>query len=490
MDFILPIVLLLIGLGVGGLTTWLLLKSRIEHAHDRGKAESDSELAKLRERVDSRDETIAERDSAIEQHKSELKSQQDQVSNLKAKEAQLTTMIKDERQQAAEKIAVYDDAQKKLSDGFKALASDALNTNNEMFLKLAKEKLEGFQKEAKGDLEKRQTAIDNLVKPMEKSLKDVDTKLKALETVRLKAYTTLEGEIKSLGQTHKELRSETASLVKALRRPDVRGRWGEIQLKRVVELAGMLDHCDFYEQPSTEGDDGRLRPDLRVCLPGDKSVVVDAKTPLSAFLDAIEAPDEDTRLARMKAHAQHVRNHISALSRKSYFEQFDHTPEFVVLFLPGETFFSAALEHDPTLIEVGVDQNVIIATPTTLIALLRAVAYGWRQEKLAENAKEISDLGNELYKRIAMMSEHFSKVGKSLDSATKAYNSAVGTIESRVLVTARKFDELHIGASGVEIAQLGPAEQTPRLLQQPELVNAQREEPSEEAEENSGTKPR
>jgi DNA recombination protein RmuC len=481
MDFVLPITLLFIGLGTGGLAMWLLLKSKIDYAHETAKAETTSELAVLRERLEGQDRIVAERDSTIEQHESGLRKQQIELTTLKTREAQLVTTIKEERQQAAEKIAVYDDAQKKLTDGFKALAADALNTNNKAFLELAKTKLDIVQKDAKGELKERQTAIENLVKPMEKSLKEVDTKLKDIEKARIEAYSGLKEQVKSLTTSQKELHSETANLVKALRRPDVRGRWGEIQLKRVVELAGMLDHCDFYEQQSVDGDDGRLRPDLVVCLPGGKKIVVDAKTPLSAFLDSIEAPDDETKVARLKAHARHVRDHITALSKKAYFEQFDHSPEFVVLFLPGETFFNAALEHDPSLIEVGADSNVIIATPTTLIALLRAVAYGWRQEKLADNAKQISDLGNELYKRLAIMGEHISKIGKGLDSATRAYNSAVGTIESRVLVTARKFDDLHIGGSSVDIGQLEQVEPMTRMLQAPELTDSQEHTTADES---------
>jgi DNA recombination protein RmuC len=307
-------------------------------------------------------------------------------------------------------------------------------------------------------------AIAGVVAPVQASLEKVDAKIHDLEKTRAGAYATLHEQVRNLLETQAMLRSETGKLVTALRTPHVRGHWGEIQLRRVVEMAGMLDRCDFTSQTTIGSEEGRLRPDLLVNLPAGKTIVVDAKTPLGGYLSALETTDEPKRLACMADHARQVRAHITALGRKSYWEQFDHAPEFAVLFLPGECFFSAALESDPSLIEFGVDQNIILATPTTLIALLRAVAYGWRQENLAQNAAEISALGKELYKRLSDMGDHWNKAGRALERAVDAYNSAVGSLESRVMVSARKFAELKTAPLGVEITPLEPVDKRVRAI--------------------------
>jgi DNA recombination protein RmuC len=344
---------------------------------------------------------------------------------------------------------------------FQALSADALSRNNQAFLDLAKTALGQAQQAARGDLDLRQQAIQDLVTPVRASLEKVDAKINDLERARAGAYAALHEQVRGLVESQSLLRSETGRLVTALRSPTVRGNWGEMQLRRVVEMAGMLDRCDFFTQTTIWAEEGRLRPDLLVRLPGGRTIVVDAKAPLEAYLNAVEATDAARRTHWLGEHARQVRVHMSALGRKSYWEQFDHAPEFAVLFLPGECFFSAALEGDPSLIESGAAQNVILATPTTL---LRAVAYGWRQEKLAENAAEISALGKDLYKRLSDMGNHWNRLGQSLERSVEAYNAAVGSLENRVLVSARRFAELKTAPLGVEIAELEPVETCVRAM--------------------------
>jgi DNA recombination protein RmuC len=469
-NIVLPILLLFVGLGLGVLACWLVLRAKIEHSEELARSEGQSQQATLDERLEARQQTIDELGRRLARSEDELAGCRDSETELKSKAAGLLATLEQERKQGAEKLAVLDDAQKKLLDAFKALSAEALKSNNQSFLELAKATLGTFQETAKGDLDKRQQAIRQMVLPVRESLDKVDTKIQELEKARSGAYHGLREQITSLQETQKELRSETSNLVKALRRPQVRGRWGEIQLRRVVEMAGMLDHCDFDEQPSTDTEEGRLRPDMVVRLPAGKNIVVDAKAPLEAYLNAVEATDDATRTEKLKDHARQVRTHITSLGKKSYYKQFEPTPEFVVLFLPGEVFFSAALEQDPSLIEMGVENNVIVATPTTLIALLRAVAYGWRQEQVADNAKQISDLGRELYERLSVMGGHMKKLGGELDAAVKAYNMSIGSLESRVLVSARKFKDLGSTDGKSEIAELGSVETTTRLLQSPEML--------------------
>lgn len=487
-----------IGMALGAVLMWLVLRARA----GQRRATEQSEAATLRERGESlaarlaiADAQLAQGDERIQRAQAELlaearlraaadeKTQQlsplharlserevqvraltEEVAARRAEQASLEARLQDERRAAVEKLALLEDAQQKLGDAFKALSADALKSNNQSFIDLAQATFARLQETAKGDLEIRQQAIAALVKPLGETVGKLDGRLGDLEKVRASEAGTLAEQLKQLNTANDRLGRETRNLVDALRRPTVRGRWGEVQLRRVVEMAGMIEHCDFVEQANVMTDDGALRPDLIVRLPGGRNVVVDAKAVLSAYLEAIEAPDEELRLDRLRAHARQLSDHIDKLAAKAYWQQFQPAPEFVILFVPGESVLAAACEQRPDLMEYATTLRVILATPSSLIATLLAVAYGWRQEQVAHNAQQISELGRELHERLRLLVEHFAAVGDGLEKAVRSYNKAVGSFESRVLVSARRFKDLGV-SGGDELPTLTTSDAAPRVLE-------------------------
>jgi DNA recombination protein RmuC len=456
------LVALAVGMAVGVLLGGLFAAVRIRGAFDLALRQAETKQASAESSADSLRAEVERLRGENAQLGARLREVEIAHKEVETRAHEITRRLEEER-------ALLSEAERKLSDTFKSLAAETLSTTTDDLLKRATEKFQADRDVASKDFEARQKAIDDLVKPARESLGKLEEQIRVIEAARGHAYGTLTEQVRSLIDTQSQLRIETANLVKALRAPAVRGRWGEVQLRRVVEMAGMLERCDFFQQESVETDGGRLRPDMRVQLPGGKNIVVDSKAPLQAYLDALEAPSDEIRVAKLKDHARQVRDHMAKLGAKAYWDHLQPTPEFVVMFLPGETFFSAALEQDPSLIEQGVNERVILATPTTLIALLRAVAYGWRQEQLAENAEKISALGQELHERIAKMADHLSRMGGALKRAVDSYNDAVGSIESRVLVTARRFQELGV-AGKEEISEIKPVDEQPRHPSAPELT--------------------
>jgi DNA recombination protein RmuC len=417
----------------------------------------------------SRTATLAEQKNSLARELATARTAMDRQSGelrtlMEARSALDATLVS-ERRTAEEKLQLLKDAGEQLKSDFKALAAAALDSNNANFLQLAKSVLQNSQTHAAGELAQKEQAVRSLVEPIAQSLSGMNLQIQELEKARSHAYGTLTTQVQSLLETQKALQSETGNLVKALREPQARGRWGELQLRTVLELSGMLAHCDFKEQLSFNDDERRFRPDVIVDLPGGKQVVVDAKVPLSAYLAALEAPDDATRNARMTDHARQVRQHIDSLASRSYWSRLPCTPEFVVMFLPGEVFFRAAMDADPELIEYGVGQKVIITSPTTLIALLKAVAYGWNQKSLAESARHISESGKLLYERLCTMTGYLDDLGRKLGGAVKSYNEMLSSMERRVLPVARKFPELDRSLAAESLPELPQLEQTPRELQ-------------------------
>jgi DNA recombination protein RmuC len=425
-----------------------------------GRAYSQSQKLELEKQA-------ASQQGAAEELKKQSTSMQEQVRALQSRleeEQKLRAAAEKEaegqRANIAEQRRLLEEAEKKLKEAFQSLASEALQASNKQFMDLARASFDSLQKEASGDLEQRKVAIGGMVQPLEKAVNELRAEVNKIESARQEAYGGLRTEVQLLATTNKELRLETGSLVSSLKQPQVKGKWGELTLRRAVELAGMSPHCDFEEQTSVDTEDGRLRPDVIVHLPGDTQIVIDAKVPLHAFLAADSLrPDAEYRAA-MAQHAGLVRDHIYRLSAKEYWKQFARTPEFVVLFVPGESFFSAALEQDRTLIEDAIEKRVVLASPTTLIALLRAIAYGWKQQLFTENAQKIENLGKELYERIFKFADHLSEVSKNLERTNKSYNNAISSFDSRLVPSARKFKELGVG--NADVPDVDPIETSPR----------------------------
>lgn len=445
------------GLVIGGLVGWGL--GRLGD----GASAPRSEAAAARARADELAKQITHLDAALLARDQALTEARGQAAEQSERLVRATAELDGERRAGADRIRLLEQAEQTLRDAFATVSADALRANNQSFLQLAKASLSEFQKQAVVDLDHRQRSIDGLVKPLQDTLSQVNTKLLEVEKERASSNSQMREQLQTLA-------TATTHLERALQTPHVRGGWGEVQLRRVVELAGMLDHCDFSEKTTVQTADGKLVPDMVVHLPGGRQIVVDAKVPYVAYREAAEAEQDVERAAKLREHAGQVRAHMVQLGSRAYWTQFQPAPEFVFMFLPGEGYFSAALQHDAGLIEFGVGKRVIPASPLTLIALLRAVAYGWQQERIARNAEAVSTLGRELYERIYRLAGHLDELGRGVTRTVDAYNKTVGTIESRVLVTARKFKELGVSAAE-SIPEVAPVERRPRPLQAPEMAD-------------------
>ena len=389
------------------------------------------------------------------------------ISGMRARNSALEAQLKSQDQLREERQETLKQAETTLAASMIEQTGKSFREHSETFLKLAKANLGSHQEKAHGQMQAKEKAIEALIKPVADALMKTEEQLLRIEKERKEAYGSIYKELETVSRSQQALQEETQNLVNALRRPEVRGQWGELTLRRVVELAGMVKHCDFSEQTQVDGDEGSIRPDMIIHLPEGRTLVVDVKTPLDAYLEATAAKDAKSREVALKRHARHVRERVRELSSKNYWSQFDGSPEFVILFVPGEQFLAAALDMEPNLNEEAIKQKVLLTTPNSLVALLKVVAYGWRQMTLAKNAEQIRDLGQDLYRRLTTFTGHLSKLGRQLGSSIEAYNSAVGSLERQVLPGARKFIEMGINAPR-EMPELDPIEKTARQLQSPQ----------------------
>ncbi|RMG04270.1 MAG: DNA recombination protein RmuC [Nitrospirae bacterium] len=454
---------LIIGLLVGGTIVYMTLRL---HFAKRLLAERESisdEKTRLLAELESEKVRVGELRARIEEINNDLNRTKAEKAEKEREFVEASTRLEEAEKNLKEQKELIEQMKKDMTDVFQALSSRALRSSNEEFIKLAREQLGGLLNEAKGRLGQHREAMEGIVRPLQDALRRYEEEIKKIETKRREDYGSLTQQIENLMSTHQRLQKETDKLVTALRRPQVSGRWGQFSLRRVAELAGMTDHCDFYEERSFDTEDGRLRPDMVVKLPNNRVIVVDAKAPVDAYLNALTVEDEAMRKDAMNAYVNQVRQHMNGLSSKAYWDRLPESPEFVVMYLPGESFFSAAIENDPALIEDGSMKRVIIATPTTFIALLKAVAYGWQQAELTKNAEEISRLGKELYERFAVAMEHYLKTGENLKRAVESYNRSVRSIETRLLQSARRFKELGI-SSKKDIPLLEEIDERPREI--------------------------
>ncbi len=424
------------------------------------------ETSQAKANAQGRLERLEKLEQTINRRETEIGSLHETITQLKSNQARLETVLKKERSSTEDKIAMLEDIRAGLTDTYKALAAGVMRENSRAFLDLAGETFAKYVESAKNEVETQRVVMGNAVKPVEKALDRYDQQVQAMERSRESAYGGLTQQISSLLKTQNDLQKETGRLARAMRVPHVRGRWGELTLRRTVELAGMSEHCDFTEQTSVPAAGSQLRPDMVVNLPHGRQVVIDAKVPLTAYLDSLEADSTEKTDRLLDAHAKQVQNHIYQLAQKSYWTQFEQSPEFVILFIPGENFFSAALTRNPKLIEIGAERRVIPATPTTLISLLKTVGMSWHQTKATENAKIIGQLGKELYERLHAMLDHVNQLGKDLERSTTSYNRLVGSLSRRVIVSARKFNELGITSKNAQaLPDVDLIEKNPRRIE-------------------------